>query len=226
MGAMHRMGLALLVAPLSLTTVIGCASSAPAASWPQDDKRPATDTPLLPQGEQDDALEQTGEAGRLREPISEPMTHRGEMLRGKATVLVNAEPAVVRKQILDMEEYAEFMPHYKSARTLGRKPNGAREIYMQWEALHGAVKLWARMNLVPSEDGEAEVWTTEFVDGNVDEAYAAWRIEPAEGGTKTRLTLEAFLDPKLPVPQSLLNEENVSAAIKGVKAMRDRCEGQ
>ena len=198
-------------------------STAPSAAWPEHSERGEGDSPLLPQGDHDAELEQTGEAGRLREPISEPQVHRGELLRGKATVVVNAPPDAVRDHILALDEYAEFMPHYKSARTLGRKPNGAREIYMQWEALHGAVKLWARMILAPTEDGEAEMWTTEFVDGNVDEAYAAWRIEPTEDG-KTKLTLETFLDPKLPVPQSLLNEENVEAAIKAVKAMRDRCE--
>ncbi|HHH28787.1 MAG TPA: SRPBCC family protein [Polyangiaceae bacterium] len=220
MGARHRTGLALLAAPMFMV-VMGCASSTPAASWP--DAQAPGESPLLPQGEHEDDLEQTGEAGRLREPKSEPLVHRGELLRGRATVLVNAPPTRVRDQILALDEYAEFMPHYKSARTLVRKPNGAREIYMQWEALHGAVKLWARMILTPTEDGDAEIWTTEFVDGNVDEAFAAWRIEPAEDG-KTTLTLETFLDPKLPVPQSLLNEENVAAAIKAVKAMRDRCE--
>ena len=225
MIAGHRSRWALvLAAPLYVTTV-GCASSAPSAAWPKDARPSSADTPLMAQGEQDDELEQNGEAGRLREPVSEPVTHRGEMLRGRATVRVNAAPSVVRKQILALDEYAEFMPHYRSARTLGRKPDGAREIYMQWEALHGAVKLWARMNLARTDDGDAEVWATEFVDGNVDEAYAAWRIEPTEDG-KTKLTLETFLDPKLPVPQSLLNEENVNAAIKAVKAMRDRCEQQ
>lgn len=223
MGAKHRTRLALLAAPLSM--LVGCASSAPSAAWPEADERGKSESLLLPQGAQDDDLEQAGEAGRLREPTSEPLVHRGELLRGKATVLVNAPPDVVREQILALDDYAEFMPHYKSARTLGRKPNGAREIYMQWEALHGAVKLWARMTLTPTEDGDAEIWTTEFIDGNVDEAYAAWRIAPTDDG-KTTLTLETFLDPKLPVPQSLLNEENVGAAIKAVKAMRDRCESR
>lgn len=207
---------------IGLPTVPGCAANQTSPAWVDEAKTPREGT-LLPQGEQDDTVEMTGAAGRLREPISDPITHRGELLRGRATVIVNAPVEVVRKQLLALDEYAEFMPHYKSARTLGRKPNGAREVYMQWEALHGAVILWARMVLTPSQDGEAEVWTTDFIDGNVDEAFAAWRIEPAEEG-KTKLTVETFLDPKLPVPQSLLNEENVEAAIKAVKAMRDRCE--
>lgn len=219
---MHRTESSLLAASL-LVLSAGCASSAPSAAWPDATERGESDSPLLPQGEHVDELEQTGEAGRLREPVSEPLVHRGELLRGRATVVVNAPPASVRRTILDLDEYAEFMPHYKSARTLGRKPNDAREVYMQWETLHGAVTLWARLTLTPTEDGDAEIWTTEFVDGNVDEAYAAWRIEPTDDG-KTKLTVETFLDPKLPVPQSLLNEENVEAAIKAVKAMRDRCE--
>ena len=94
---------------------------------------------------------------------------------------------------------------------------------MQWAALHGAIKLWARFDLIPRKEGEAEVWESSFIDGNVKEAYALWRIEPIDD-TRTQLTLEVFLHPKLPVPSELLNEENLDAALKGVTAMRKRCE--
>jgi hypothetical protein len=106
---------------------------------------------------------------------------------------------------------------------LGRKKHGTLEVYMQWVALHGAIKLWARLDLKPRKEGEAEIWESSFVDGNVKEAVAIWSIEPIDA-TRTRLTLEAFMRPQLPLPRDMLNEENLSAAVKGVTAMRKRCE--
>ncbi|MCA9624027.1 MAG: SRPBCC family protein [Myxococcales bacterium] len=223
-----RMGSAVLGAAM-VTWSMGCTATSggqSANSWTEGDNAGADGTePVLTAQPTQDAQEETLEAGRRRDPAQEAIPHRGELVRGRATVEVNAPFDVVREAVLDFDDYADFMPHYKSARTLGRKPDGSREVYMKWAALHGAIKLWARLELKMKKDGEAEIWESSFVDGNVKEAYATWRIEPLEGG-KTKLTLEAFLEPRLPVPTSLLNEENVSAAAKGVTAMRNHCEGQ
>jgi hypothetical protein len=94
---------------------------------------------------------------------------------------------------------------------------------MQWAALHGAIKMWARFDMNPSKDGETEVWTSSFIDGNVRQAAATWSMTPLDGN-RTELSLEAFLLPKLPMPSSLLNDENTSGAEKGVVAMRKRIE--
>jgi len=140
-------------------------------------------------------------------------------------VLVDAPLSKVRKAVLGFRHYPKFMPHYQQARTLGKKPNGDREIYMQVAALNGAVKMWARLELAKTtpENG-VELYTTKFVEGNVDEFSAIWRLEKVSA-TQTKLTLNVFLEPSLPLPDKLLNEENVQGAEQGVAAMAERAEG-
>lgn len=203
-----------------------CASSTPqAATWPNDDKKGNDELPaIVPHGDSDEDLEQSGEPGRLREPTTVAVPVAGtDLVRGRSTVIVNAPIDVVRKTVIDFGKYADFMPHYSAARVLRRKKDGTREVYMQWAALHGAIKLHARVEMVPRHDGDTEVWQSRYIDGNVDEAQASWTLTTLSPD-RTKLTLDAFLLPKLPMPSSLLNSENTSGAEKGVVAMRKRCE--
>lgn len=213
----------------TVVMLAGCASSGAGtrAGWAE---RPAKANDALPTvaAPDDDSVEveQTGEAGKLREPKTESVAVDGTdgLVMGRSTVVVNAPIREVRKHVLRFDKYADFMPHYNAARVLRRAPDGSREVYMQWAALHGAVKMWARFEMHESKEGETEVWTSKFIDGNVSQARASWRMTPLEGD-KTELTLEAFLLPKLPMPNSLLNHENTTGAEKGVVAMRKRIEG-
>jgi len=205
----------------------GCASSTPNQSeWPdKDQRRSPEELPVVVEEESGEEPEQTGEAGRLRRPTREAVPIAGsELVRGRSTVIVNAPIDEVRAVALDYDRYAEFMPHYTASRIVGRASGGGRQLYMQWEALHGAVKLWARFDMrrveVPSG---IETYQSEFIEGNVKQAFARWSIE-SEPGDQTKLTLEIFLHPRIPMPTSLLNAENLDGAVKGVAAMRDRIE--
>jgi len=165
-----------------------------------------------------------GKAGRLHTPTREGVAVNGtKMLRGRSTVLVNAPLDKVRTAVLDVDHYAEFMPHYRSARVLGRKPDGSRELYMQVAALGGALRMWARVTMAKTESAGIETYETQFVDGNVREFKAIWVLKPLDEH-RTSLTLEVFLHPKLPMPLKFLNGENLDGAVKGVSAMRDRAE--
>jgi hypothetical protein len=139
--------------------------------------------------------------------------------------VVNAPIDKARKEILDYGSYAEFMPHYAGSRVLGPKGDGGREVYMQWKALGGAVKLWARFDMLPKKEADGrEAYESTFVDGNVETAFAAWRLESV-APDQTRIELEIFLKPKLPLPPSLLNHENTQGATQGVMAMAAKIEG-
>jgi ribosome-associated toxin RatA of RatAB toxin-antitoxin module len=136
--------------------------------------------------------------------------------------------------VLGFADYAEFMPHYQKSKLLGRTAAGARDIYMEIAAMHGAVKMWARLEVTvkrdgsspstPSSEGGVETVHMRSVEGNVKELSGTWRMEP-DGADKTKLTLEVFLSPSLPLPSSVLNAENVKGAVKGVVAMKKRAEG-
>lgn len=148
-----------------------------------------------------------------------------ELVRGRTAVKVNAPIARVREAVLDFAHYAEFMPHYRSAKLLGRTATGARDVYMEIEALHGAVKMWVEIEFPkPTIVDGVETHESKFIKGNVDEFKAIWRLRKIDELT-TELSLEVFLQPSIPLPTALMNKENLGGSAKGVAAMRGRIEG-
>ena len=96
---------------------------------------------------------------------------------------------------------------------------------MEVEALHGAVSLWARLDVLkPATSNGVETIDTNFEEGNVKDLKATWRLKKVDA-QRTELTLEVFLNPKLPLPSRLVNEQNVEGSALGVLAMRTRVEG-
>jgi ribosome-associated toxin RatA of RatAB toxin-antitoxin module len=147
-----------------------------------------------------------------------------KLVRGRTTLVVGAPLAKVRSTVLDFAHYPDFMPHFRKCRVLGRSPSGGRDIYMEVAALHGAVRLWARIDAKkPVKMGEVEIHELAFVEGNVNELSAIWRLKPIDART-TELSLEIFLHPKLPLPARMINEENVGGSAMGATAVRARAE--
>ena len=213
----------LLVGTVALLCQLGCASTNTSSGWAEND-RPGKG--IVPDTVPDPDVPQDGTAGLLnREPTRESVPISGtDLVRGRSMVLVDAPLDVVRKTVLDYGAYTDFMPHYAGSRVLGRTPSGGHQVYMKWVALHGAMTMWARFDMSSAQKkGNQETYRSKLVKGNVKAAVAIWRMSPI-GENRTKLSLEVFLQPRVPVPDSLLNDENVSGAMKGVKAMRNRCE--
>ncbi|WP_437839457.1 type II toxin-antitoxin system RatA family toxin [Sorangium sp. So ce1153] len=144
--------------------------------------------------------------------------------RGRSTAVVKASMDRVRATVLSFDRYPEFMPHYKKCRLLGRTPPGGWDVYMEVSALQGAVTMWARVEIQkPALADGAETYSSRFVSGNVQDLQATWRLEKIDAQT-TRLSLDVFLRPKLPLPKSLLNAENLEGSASAVAAIRTRIE--
>ncbi|WP_437941134.1 type II toxin-antitoxin system RatA family toxin [Sorangium sp. So ce341] len=144
--------------------------------------------------------------------------------RGRSTAVVKAPLERVRATVLSFERYPEFMPHYKKCRVLGRTPAGGWDIYMEVSALQGAVTMWARIEIQkPVLVDGVETYASRFVAGNVKDLQATWQLEKIDART-TRVSLEVFLRPKLPLPKSLLNAENLDGSARAVAAVRARAE--
>ena len=144
-------------------------------------------------------------------------------VRGMSTVVVNAPIDKVRERVLAFGDYPEFMPHYTKCRVLGRTPRG-REVFMEVTALHGAVKMWARIEVLkPVMVDGVETHDTRFLQGNVKDLKAAWRLKKL-APDKTELSLELFLLPKVSLPTSLINEANLESSADGVLALKRRTE--
>ncbi|WP_437878200.1 type II toxin-antitoxin system RatA family toxin [Sorangium sp. So ce513] len=144
--------------------------------------------------------------------------------RGRSTAVIKAPIERVRATVLAFERYPDFMPHYKKCRVLGRTPSGGWDVYMEVSALHGAVSMWARIEMqrAVAADG-AETYSSRFVSGNVQDLQATWRLEKVDDQS-TRLSLDVFLRPKLPLPKSLLNAENLEGSARAIAAIRARVE--
>lgn len=146
------------------------------------------------------------------------------LVRGRSTVTVAAPIHRVRTQILAFSRYPEFMPYYSKCRVIGPSPSGGRDVYMEVKALHGALQWWARLDVKrPAQVDGREVIDTSFIAGNVKELSARWAMKRIDDA-KTELMLEIFLEPKLPLPATLVNRENLDGSADGVLAMKARSE--
>jgi hypothetical protein len=61
--------------------------------------------------------------------------------------MVHAPIDRVRAVLFDFPHYAEFVPHYRSARIFGKTPRGGDDVYMEMEALGGMMRFWARVEI-------------------------------------------------------------------------------
>ena len=147
-----------------------------------------------------------------------------ELVRGRATLKIDAPLEKVRAAVLDFGHYTEFMPFFRGSRVLGRTAAGARDVYLEIEALHGAVRLWAEIEIPrPTIVDGQETYESRFMKGNVKELKAIWRLRKIDDAA-TELSLEVFLLPSIPLPTALVNKGNLIGAVKGVKAVRARVE--
>jgi ribosome-associated toxin RatA of RatAB toxin-antitoxin module len=217
-----------LAAVAALLSLPGCAGSAPRPQTPETAQPP---TKTLAERALSRVEDLTGPLGAGESDTEGDAASRqsvpiagSELVHGLATVTVNAPIERVREAVLGFKHYAEFMPHYRASRLLGRTMSGGRDVYMEIEALHGAMKMWARIEVAkPVMVHDVETYVTTFIDGNVKNFQANWRMKKL-ADDQTSLSLEVFLDPSITLPVELQNDENIDGAARGVEAMRDRIE--
>ncbi|APR77812.1 Hypothetical protein A7982_03159 [Minicystis rosea] len=165
------------------------------------------------------------------DPGDEPRTSGipiagSSLVRGRAVVNVRAPAARVREVILDFAHYPEFMPHYETCRVLGTTKAGGHDVYMRIGAVRGVVKMWARIEVQkPTLEDGAETYRSRFIDGNIKDLQAVWSVKPIDEKT-TQLVVEVFMHPKLPLPATVVNGENIEGARTAVMAFKARAEGK
>jgi ribosome-associated toxin RatA of RatAB toxin-antitoxin module len=166
-------------------------------------------------------LAKRGKALRYDATHSEPTTSK--IGWGGAAILVNAPMSQVRQVVTDYRNYEKFIKPFDSSKLIAKK-NGVSEVYFQVPVMHGAAKIWAVVKIAaPVKDGDGEKIVARYVKGNVDDFVAVWRLRPTEDGG-TVVKMELLVDPKLPLPNSMVTGELKYAADKAVTAVRDRLE--
>jgi len=168
-----------------------------------------------------DKLASRGKALRYSVKTTDPAN---SIETGGAAILVNAPIDQIRPIVTDYRHYAQLIKPFEQSKLVSKK-DGVSEVYFEVPILHGAAKIWAVVKIgKPIKDGDVEKIVARYGNkGNVDDFRAIWRLRPVDE-THTIVKLEILVDPKMPVPASMVTPELSYAADKAVTAVRDRAE--
>lgn len=145
-------------------------------------------------------------------------------IRARSMVVVNASIDRVRSVVFGFERYPDFMPNYRACHVLSTTPAGAREVRMEIEVLGGILKLWTRMEVSPAAmiDG-VETYDARLLEGNVKDFMTRWQLRELDHAS-TRLTVESFMELKIPLPDSVVNRGSIDGAREAILAIKRRAE--
>lgn len=201
----------------------GCAihgSSASTLSLRAASARDVGEKGAAPVGESRAAL-----APRVEVPELSSIPVEGSSLtKSRARIMVHAPIDRVRAVLFDFPHYAEFVPHYRSARIFGKTLRGGDDVYMEMEALGGMMRFWARVEIAkPVIEGPSETYKIRMITGSVRSFKASWQLESVSAG-ETRLTIESLVEPDLPLPSSLINDGSLDGAGESILCLKRRAE--
>ncbi len=153
----------------------------------------------------------------------ERKTDRSKVKAGCARIAIKAPPDIVEDVVTDFKNYARFISKFKKARVVGKEGDSTL-VYLVVPILHGAGKIWAVVKFAPvKKEGDSRVLSGSMVKGNVERLDAEWRITPIDD-EYTQLNCELLIEPKLPVPGSVVTGEVAYAADEAVTGSRKRAE--
>lgn len=156
-------------------------------------------------------------AGKVRVELA---PFPGSSIRmGRSLGVIDAPADRVAAILEDYENYYRFMPHFRASKVLSRRGSSAL-VYMEAAAAHGAITLWVQMKLkAETLPDQTRVITGKFVKGNVTTLHAIWKVAPLDT-KRSAVSFEVLLDPDLPLPDSMIDNENEKAARQSMKALR------
>jgi ribosome-associated toxin RatA of RatAB toxin-antitoxin module len=138
---------------------------------------------------------------------------------GRAEGVVEAALDAVRKVVEDYGSYETFMPHFRASRVLSRRGSSAL-VYMQASIAKDTMTLWAQLKVAPKPNvGMTQVIEAKMVQGNMDAMFARWELTPVDS-THTLVAFQLLMDPKVPLPASVVQSENEKATQKTIRALR------
>jgi len=138
---------------------------------------------------------------------------------GRAEGIVNAPLASVQSVVEDYAGYEKFMPHFRASRVLSRRGSSAL-VYMQASIAKDTMTLWAQLKIsAKANAGKTRVIEAKMVQGNMDAMFARWELTAVDN-EHTLVAFQVLMDPKVPLPASLVSDENEKASHKTIRALR------
>jgi hypothetical protein len=140
----------------------------------------------------------------------------------KVTGDVDATPAAIYRALADYARYPETMAYVKEARLVATEPDGTPHVYFRVSPPvvsdrdytlrltllgPGAGRSVYSVGWTPSDRGPAVRHGVVRVIVNT----GAWRLEPLDGGRRTRVTYQLLTDPAGSVPPFAANMANQKA---------------
>ena len=141
----------------------------------------------------------------------------------RASVDIAAPPAVVFDVILDCARAARMSPGVKSCRVVSRAPDGSeiREHTVKWGFFWPTLRSTSRVTLTP----DREIRFT-CIGGDIRACEGFWRLEPLEGGQRTRVIYDLWATAPVAVPAGLVSAMMRRDVPSSLKALRRECEGR
>ncbi|MBN2193931.1 MAG: SRPBCC family protein [Polyangiaceae bacterium] len=142
---------------------------------------------------------------------------------GGARVVVRQPLTKVLAVVNDFERYPGFIRRIEAVRVVEDR-DGHRDISLTVPILNGRSRLSSVLRFgSPRRTGNEQVLASSYVRGNVERMEIVYRLEPV-GTDQTRLSVEMLVDPKLPLPGSLVTKEVTGAAAHFVNNLRKEAE--
>ncbi len=197
-------------APGALTTP----SDPTTASTPTITSAPAAAGTPPPGGTQQSYIESEGPI------VVTSLSHPNTSVRwGRASGVVDASLAEVLDIVEDYGLYHTFLPHFRTSRVLARRGQVAI-VYMEALIAMDTITLWAQVKMGPAASaGTTRAIDAKMMKGNVNILEARWELTPIDA-RHTRVAFQLLIDPKVPLPASLLSDQNAKASRRTISALR------
>lgn len=150
--------------------------------------------------------------------------HADDQGRGvvRASIEIAAPPSVVYRVILDCDRAARMSPGVKRCKVIAREPDGSeiREHTVKWGFFLPSMQSRARLALRP----DREIRFT-CIGGDIRACDGFWRLEPLDGGARTRVTYDLWATAPFAVPAALVSGLMRRTVPQSLAALRRECEG-
>ncbi len=141
---------------------------------------------------------------------------------GRAVAVIDQPIEQVVRIVHAYDQYNQFMPNFRTSRVLSRRGDDAL-VYMEVGVARDTVTLWGQMRIMSHVNQDrSRVVDATMMRGNMNQFRARWILTPVGDGQRTRVEFLILVDPDMPLPSSIFTEENVKAARKTVRALRER----
>jgi len=151
--------------------------------------------------------------------------HADDRGRGmvRASVDIAAPPSVVFRIILDCDRAARMSPGVKSCRVVSRAPDGTeiREHTVKWGFFLPTMHSTSRVILEPDR-----LIRFTCIGGDIRACDGSWKLEPLDGGTRTRVTYDMWATSPFAVPAGMISSMMRRDVPSSLKALRRECEGR